>query len=212
MPHPCGTDQSLRKRLESECMPDKPGIFMESEYVFWGLMRLGDYIIALGPALCNEPNPKYAEQYASGHGLSEPGLLRKTGFGEISKWLALLSCHFFGQGIPYDQITVMGVGTDHTVWESERDFTEYRFAQSEYDRSHRRGADFEDELARAVRSGDVEVVKQMIGGTMPERDRGVVEERMQKQLLNAREWRDIINTFFHRLSGVPDVLGRKIYD
>ena len=182
-PHPCGTDQTLRKRLESECMPDKPGIFMESEYVFWGLMRLGDYIIALGPALCNEPNPKYAGQYAAGHGLSDPCVLRKTGFGEMSKWLALMSCHFFGRGIPYDQITAMGVGTDHTVWESERDFTEYRFAQSEYDRSHRRGADFEDELARAVRSGDVEGVKQLIGGTMPDiGETGVVAKEERKQM------------------------------
>ena len=35
---------------------------------------------------------------------------------------------------------------------------------------------------------------------------------MEKQRLNAREWRDVTNTFFHRLSGVPDARGRKIYD
>ena len=47
---------------------------------------------------------------------------------------------------------------------------------------------------------------------LPGRDRAVVEERMERQLLNAREWRDVTNTFFHRLSGVPDAKGRKIYD
>ncbi len=47
---------------------------------------------------------------------------------------------------------------------------------------------------------------------LPGRDRAEVEERMRKQLLNAREWRDVVNTFFHRLSGVPDEKGRKIYD
>ena len=47
---------------------------------------------------------------------------------------------------------------------------------------------------------------------LPERDRGIVDERMEKQRLNAREWRDVTNTFFHRLSGIPDALGRKIYD
>ena len=36
--------------------------------------------------------------------------------------------------------------------------------------------------------------------------------RMDAQLQNAREWRDITNTFFHRLSGVEDAHGRKIYD
>ena len=47
---------------------------------------------------------------------------------------------------------------------------------------------------------------------LPTRDRQTVEERIQKQVLNAREWRDVTNTFFHRLSGIPDKNGRKIYD
>ena len=45
----------------------------------------------------------------------------------------------------------------------------------------------------------------------PEPDAAVIRTRMQKQLYNAREWCDIINTFFHRLSGIPDVHGRTIY-
>ena len=47
---------------------------------------------------------------------------------------------------------------------------------------------------------------------LPERDRALVAERMERQRLNAREWRDVTNTFFHRLSGIPDGHGRKIYD
>ena len=46
----------------------------------------------------------------------------------------------------------------------------------------------------------------------PEPDADVIRTRMEKQLLNAREWCDIINTFFHRLSGIPDDKGRVIYD
>ena len=51
-------------------------------------------------------------------------------------------------------------------------------------------------------------------GTLPfpEPDAAVIRERIDRQLYNAREWRDIINTFFHRLSGIPDACGRKIYD
>ena len=45
----------------------------------------------------------------------------------------------------------------------------------------------------------------------PEPDRAVIEDRMKKQLYDAREWCDIINTFFHRLSGVEDEKGRIIY-
>jgi len=47
---------------------------------------------------------------------------------------------------------------------------------------------------------------------LPQPDRGEALERMAAQLKNAREWRDVINTFFHRLSGVEDEKGRRIYD
>lgn len=39
-----------------------------------------------------------------------------------------------------------------------------------------------------------------------------VLERMNRQLVNAREWRDRVNTYFYRKSGAKDVQGRKIYE
>ena len=45
----------------------------------------------------------------------------------------------------------------------------------------------------------------------PEPDRSEIDRRMKSQLRNAKEWCDIINTFFHRLSGVEDANGRTIY-
>ena len=47
---------------------------------------------------------------------------------------------------------------------------------------------------------------------LPSPDREEALERMEGQIKNAREWRDVINTFFHRLSGAEDLKGRKIYD
>ena len=38
-----------------------------------------------------------------------------------------------------------------------------------------------------------------------------VADRLEGQLRNAREWRDRINTYYYRHSGVPDKQGRKIY-
>ena len=46
----------------------------------------------------------------------------------------------------------------------------------------------------------------------PEEDRKVILDRMDRQLYNAKEWCDIINTFFFRLSGFRDEHGRTIYD
>ena len=47
---------------------------------------------------------------------------------------------------------------------------------------------------------------------LPSPDREMAQERMQRQLKNAHEWCDIINTFFYRLSGVKDANGRTIYE
>jgi alpha-glucuronidase len=38
-----------------------------------------------------------------------------------------------------------------------------------------------------------------------------ITARFEAQLANAREWRDQVNTFFYRLSGVPDTHGRTIH-
>ena len=46
----------------------------------------------------------------------------------------------------------------------------------------------------------------------PDPDRMVIADRMNRQVRNAKEWCDIINTFFRRLSGIDDSEGRKIYD
>lgn len=66
---------------------------------------------------------------------------------------------------------------------------------------HFEGCEEAEEMARTLAALD-----------LPEPDRSEAASRMARQLKNAREWRDVINTFFYRLSGVPDALGRKIYD
>ncbi|MFI6828578.1 alpha-glucuronidase [Kribbella sp. NPDC050241] len=38
-----------------------------------------------------------------------------------------------------------------------------------------------------------------------------ISARLEGQLANAREWRDQVNTYFYRLSGIPDSEGRTIY-
>ncbi|MEY8356116.1 alpha-glucuronidase [Lachnospiraceae bacterium 54-53] len=47
---------------------------------------------------------------------------------------------------------------------------------------------------------------------LDEESYGNVRERLKKQKENAINWRDQINTYFYRKSGIPDARGRKIYD
>ncbi len=45
----------------------------------------------------------------------------------------------------------------------------------------------------------------------PPGDREEISRRLDLQVKNAEEWRDVINSFFRRLSGAPDARGRKIW-
>ena len=38
-----------------------------------------------------------------------------------------------------------------------------------------------------------------------------VKKRFDLQLINAREWRDQVNSYFYRKCGIPDEKGRTIY-
>lgn len=63
----------------------------------------------------------------------------------------------------------------------------------------------------------VEEVERMIGvweglkGKVPDTAYEVVRERFTRQLSNAKEWRDQVNSYFFRKSGIGDEKGRKIY-
>ena len=59
---------------------------------------------------------------------------------------------------------------------------------------------------------ETEAMRRTLEGLdFPAEDRQVILERMDRQVEDAREWRDVVNTFFFRFSGEPDADGRKIY-
>ncbi len=48
-------------------------------------------------------------------------------------------------------------------------------------------------------------------GKVPEEAFRRVQERFREQLCSAREWRDVINSWFFRLTQIPDEKGRRLY-
>jgi alpha-glucuronidase len=63
--------------------------------------------------------------------------------------------------------------------------------------------------------GDVEGFIQTwesLKGLLPKDAYLSVKERLQVQLINAVQWRDVVNTYFYRKTGVGDKKGRKIYE
>jgi len=68
--------------------------------------------------------------------------------------------------------------------------------------THFEGAEQASELLMAWKS---------LEGKMDEERFRSVLRRLEEQVEHAAHWRDVINTYFYRKSGVPDAAGRKIY-
>lgn len=68
--------------------------------------------------------------------------------------------------------------------------------------SHFEGAERAEELLVRWRS---------LKDKLPEDIYREAEVRLEKQVLNSRQWRDVINTYYYRKSGIDDIRGRKIY-
>ena len=181
--HPCKADDELRGKLEEASLTDRPSIFFENEYVFYGVMRIGKYCIAVGPASRNAVTQEYENQYAELHKLTNAIPLRKTGIGELTRYMALLFCHFYGRAISYEEVAIQGIGTNDAYWESQGDLAQYQLEQSEYDRSHGGGEYFETQLISIVKKGDVEAIKKLMGGEFPDMNEvGTVAQEERKQL------------------------------
>ncbi|HSK67752.1 MAG TPA: alpha-glucuronidase, partial [Candidatus Limnocylindria bacterium] len=70
---------------------------------------------------------------------------------------------------------------------------------------------YDDHFEGAAQAQSMEEDWQALRGRVPGDVFGRVSGRFALQARNAREWRDVVNTFFYRLSGVPDAKGRTIH-
>lgn len=68
---------------------------------------------------------------------------------------------------------------------------------------------YDDHFEGAERVDEMEEILKSLPLDAEVKDEAV--RRMEMQKNNAREWRDVINTFFRRLSGIDDEKGRRIY-
>ncbi len=181
--HPLYRNHNLRIRQETSCRENLPIFFLENEYVLWGLMKLGQFTIAIGPSLLNNPMPSYDEIYAAFHVLPGSFPLKKVSLKEMGNYLSLLFCHFVGNPVALDNLSTLGSGSEQFIWETEEEVASYHLEQSENDRTHRHGVAFEMAIADAVRNGDVKLVKKLLSEDPPDMaDIGIVAQEERKQL------------------------------
>ena len=164
--HPCFTHEPLRQALEQCSSSGEPGIFLESDHFVYGVIPVGPFSIAVGPSSLWTLPETSVKDYLAGHGIEESFPIPRKELGVISHSLELISLHFKGTAPAHEEIPVTADILEK--WQRNGDLEQYQLDQSENDRSHRVGIDFENSLLQVVAKGDTAAMKSLLSGPSPD--------------------------------------------
>lgn len=175
-------DKNLRKQSEDNLAPDLPAVWFENEMVYYGIWERNDSIIAIGPALRNEVNNEYQAKYEKDHAICRSLPMKKLPLRMMNQFLSLIYCHMTGKPVSYDAISIRSYEMDIGDWASEGDIETYQLEQSEYERSHMSGMDYETRMIEIVKAGNLYGIKELMGGSFPALEAvGKVADNERKQ-------------------------------
>lgn len=178
--HPCFTHEALRTSLEEYCRSERPSLFFEDDQVIYAIMPIGSFSLVLGPSVIWSASESFLQSYAREHGLKAVLPMPRKEIDELSRYMELVSLHFTGAALPREQIPVTTRLLEN--WKSENDLEEYLLEQSENDRSHQAGADYENRLLRLVEQGDTAALKALLSGPTPDYSKiGTLSREQSKQ-------------------------------
>ncbi len=160
--HPCFTQDKLRSSLDDYCRRDRPCIFLESEQIIYGIMPIGPFSLLIGPAALWTPSEAYLQNYASVHEMESTIPIPMKDPEVIVKLMNLIHLHFTGISVPQQEIPLTNPVFEN--WQSAGALEEYQLDQSENDRGHQIGVDFENHLLQAVKDGDLSSLKALLVG------------------------------------------------
>ena len=164
--HPCLSCESLRHALEEYCRTDRPALFFENDLAVYGIVPVGSFSLALGPSVIWSASETYLEDYARSHWMQGELLIPRADLGVISRYMELVYLHFNGASLPRETISVTADILE--TWQRAGELEQYQLEQSENDRSHEIGAEFEKKLLETVEDGATEAIKALLSGPSPD--------------------------------------------
>ena len=164
--HPCLTHEPLRRALEEHCRTDRPGIFIEDNGVIYGIMPVGPFSLAIGPAAAQPLSDGFLQAYRQSHGLGACIPIPRKELGILTRYMELANIHFTGKAVAGEEINVSASILEK--WQKSGDLEEYKLEQSENDREHTSAVDYENALLRAVKDGDPAALSSLLSGPTPD--------------------------------------------
>lgn len=164
--HPCFSHEPLRASVEEYCRRNRPSIFFENDQVIYGVVPIGPFSLVIGPAAIWSVSEDFLESYAGSHGMSAPIAISRADLGVLSRYMELIFLHFNGTALPQEKISVTADILEK--WQRAGELEQYQLEQSENDRSHQIGAEFEKGLLQMVENGDTDAIKALLSGPTPD--------------------------------------------
>lgn len=177
-------DTTFKKELEKEIMSIKsPHIFIEDELVYYGVFYGDGFYYSLGPVSRKTMKKQELTEYKRKHELDADFTIHQFGLNLMSKLLSLLYLEISGVMVPYSDISLKSKNVSADNWEIEGNYETYQLFQSESGRQHGQGITFENQFVQFVKNGDVEAMKEAMGGDVPDiSDIGEIASTSAKQM------------------------------
>ncbi|EOS41157.1 hypothetical protein C808_00326 [Lachnospiraceae bacterium M18-1] len=161
-----------------------PAIYMENEYIYFGGFsdpeNLRCYI--WGPITRKDLDQHERRAYYHIHNSATGMEIKKCGTDHVSKMLAMVYYVETGKKTGHIEIPFESGNLRFDHWNSEEKMEHYQLEQSEEERGHN-SVDYENELLRIVKSGDVAAMKNLMNIEPMESDEiGVVAVNSHKRM------------------------------
>ncbi len=158
--HPCFRQEKLRSALEAYARADSPCIFLEKGQIFHGIMPIGPFSLTIGPASLWTLSETGLQDYVKDHHMDEPIPIPMKEPETVVRLMNLIHLHFTGSPVPRQEIPLTSPALEN--WQSAGALEEYQLDQSENDRGHQAGVDYENQLKQTVRAGDLTALKALL--------------------------------------------------
>ena len=178
--HPCLTDGELRTALEKHLRKGTPNIYFADEQVFYGVVPIGPFALAIGPAAIGSVSRGYLREKEAEQGEGAGNSVAKTDLTTLSQYMKLAYYHFTGIPAFHEELPISVDILEQ--WQSDSDLEAYQLNQSENDRTYQIGADFEKSVLQTVENGDTESLRNLLSGAVP-----ASEEIMELTLTQNKE-------------------------
>ena len=146
-----------------------PFIYCENSAVYYGILLGPDgNRILMGPALHYTMSPEQENTFRAEHELRRDQELHRINMAKCSRLMCLVFYMLFGIKKDSGMIPVYTREGNIADWQSFGEVEEYQLSQSEFDRSHQTGRDFENQLLTLMQRGDAEALNEFFQKEGPE--------------------------------------------